>query len=119
MDAVYVWRLLEYPEQHGRLCYKVGVTSERLGIERIEYVGRFSGYTPVDVRVFNTGRAVEAETLLMALGESAQLTGFSGATECRLFTPDEYRQALAICRNAGAEIEVKAEADTHIKDAPS
>jgi len=106
MDAIYIWRLKEYAEHHGRLCFKVGVTSNRRGIARIEEVGRKSPYTPVDIRLFSVDDAMAVESLLKQVGEWSQLTGFDGATECRLFTPLEYQRALTICMDGGTEIDI-------------
>ena len=106
MDVLYVWRLVEYPEQNGRRCYKVGLTSVRLGAQRIREVERASGFTAVDIRLFKCDRAAKTETALLKIGETAQLSGFTGATECRLFGPEEYEEAISICMAAGTEIKI-------------
>ncbi len=53
--------------------------------------------------------AAATHSLLKEVGEWSQLTGFSGATECRLFTPEEYREAIQICMSAGTEIDIATE----------
>lgn len=107
-DAVYIWQLKEHPEQRGRLCYKVGITSIRLGMKRINHVAKVSGFTPVGIRIFHADNTNQTEEQLLAIGKSAKFTSFSGATECRLYTLDEYRQAISICIAAGIEIEIES-----------
>lgn len=77
-DSVYVW----YKKISENLYkVKVGVTSQRLGLERIRFVSKKSGIIP-DV-VWNAGcsKALRAEEVLKKMGTDAGLEGFSGCTE--------------------------------------
>lgn len=89
-NCVYIWKV------SGRNIYKVGVTSERLGEERIYSVSRKSGLPAEGIIISKSGRALEAEKELMKIGLSANFHGFNGSSEFRVFSDNDYKKAYRI-----------------------
>jgi len=78
-DSVYIWvsdRIV-----NGKLLAKVGVTSERLGIERIKSVSRKSGICAVSIYMMETKKALDVEREIKSKYPQAGITGFNGCTE--------------------------------------
>ena len=88
-DVIYIWRANGV--QHlGRSVYKIGVTSARLGAERIRYVSNASGFTPTIVRLAKvTEKASWIERRLLRIGQDPGFTDFDGCTEFRALTDHE------------------------------
>lgn len=97
-DAIYIWRAVGQ-HYNGNPIYKIGVTSARLGTQRIEQVAKDSGFEfdliccePV------TCKATELERKLHILGEDPQLAGFNGCTEFRALSDSAlYAAVTLIC----------------------
>lgn len=91
-DVVYIWG-----ENLGNnwLC-KVGVTSERLGMERIESVSQKSGVVCEFSIIAKSSCALIAEKFLKKLGEDSLLNGFNGSTEFRILNNSELTMASEI-----------------------
>lgn len=95
-DAIYIWRAVGQ-HYNGNPVYKIGVTSARLGTERIETVARRSGFEydliccePV------TCKATDLERKLHLLGEDPKLTGFDGCTEFRALSDSALYAAISM-----------------------
>ena len=95
-NAIYIWRSVgEY--FNGKPVYKVGVTSERLGVKRINQVAKRSGRKAEIVTLEETNcQATIVETLLKNIGDNPNWTGFDGATEFRAFSLSELQEAKMI-----------------------
>src|SRR5574343_589881 len=98
-DTIYIWRAVGQ-HYNGHPVYKIGVTSARLGVRRIEEVARDSGFEfdliccePVACK------ATELERKLHLLGEDPQFTGFNGATEFRALSDSALYAAISMICN--------------------
>ena len=91
-DCVYIWK----PDGFDDL-YKIGVTSKRLGVKRIEYV---AGNNGMDVDLFymrNTPDALRKEKEMLSLGRAATFSNdFNGFSEFRHLTDGEFLECLRI-----------------------
>jgi hypothetical protein len=88
-DAIYIWRANGI-QHHGRNVYKIGVTSARLGDQRIVKVAKSSGFSPKVLRLAKvTEKARFIESKLLEMGQAPGFTGFDGCTEFRALTDDE------------------------------
>ena len=103
-NAIYIWRAVGQV-YNGNPVYKIGVTSARLGIRRIEEVAKLSGFefeliscTPVQCK------ATELESKLHLLGENPHFVGFGGCTEFRALTDSAMLVAIGLI-NSVAEYE--------------
>ncbi len=99
-DAIYIWRAVG---QHHNGCpvYKIGVTSSRLGLWRVERVANKAGFEfdliccePV------TCKATDLERKLHILGEDPGYTGFDGATEFRALSDSALYAAITLICSA-------------------
>ena len=99
-DTVYIWRAVS-ERYNGNPVYKIGITSARLGKQRITEVTRASGSkAELIVMAEIPGQAVEIEAKLLSMGGSPGYTGFCGATEFRALSDNELNKALSIIRTA-------------------
>lgn len=99
-DTVYIWKVVGH-QHNGLGIYKIGVTSFRLGLDRIKRVSQLSKMRFEVValeRVGSSACSIEAE--LLRLGCSPGLSGFCGATEFRVLTQRELDLALFILQNS-------------------
>ena len=101
-DAIYIWRAVGQ-HYNGNPVYKIGVTSARLGIDRIVTVARRSGFEfdliccePVACK------ATDLERKLHLLGEDPQFTGFDGCTEFRALSDGALYAAVTMISNVTA-----------------
>jgi hypothetical protein len=95
-DTIYLWRANDITH-NGMNVYKVGITSARLGDQRIAHVADVSGFTPTIVRlrkVTESARLIERR--LLEMGQDPGFTGFGGCTEFRAFTDDEVQFVIFI-----------------------
>ena len=95
-DAIYIWRAVgQY--FNGHPVYKVGVTSARMGVRRVEQVARASGFE-FDLICCEAvqGKATDLERKLLILGESPGFVGFDGCTEFRALSDSALYAAITI-----------------------
>ena len=98
-DAIYIWRAVGQ-HYNGNPVYKIGVTSARLGTERIAFVANKSGFEfdliccePVACK------ATDLEAKLLIIGEDPGYTGFNGATEFRALSDSALYAAVSLICN--------------------
>lgn len=99
-DTIYIWRALgQY--FNGDPVYKIGVTSSRLGHDRINQVAKGSGFEfELVCSEKVAGKASMIETKLLCLGANPQYTGFNGASEFRSLSPSALDAAIQIIQLA-------------------
>jgi hypothetical protein len=98
-DVVYIWKVEDIHN-----LYKVGVTSKRLGLERIQYVSAKSGLTPSWVKLFYTPSAVDVEKQVLCFGRPFRFEDkFSGYTEFVNLTSEELNLCLSIMEAENAK----------------
>jgi hypothetical protein len=102
-DAVYIWQAVnEY--YNGNPVYKIGITSARLGKQRIIEGAWSSGSkAKLIVMVKVLDKAVEVESELLTFGDNPSYTGFCGSTEFRALSDNELGKALVILRSVCSE----------------
>ena len=102
-DAIYIWRAVGH-RYGGEDVYKIGVTSARLGDQRIDQVARKAGIE-ADVVILKAvpGKASDLEGELLRLGEDPQYVGMDGATEFRALSEEDVEQALEMIEGFCAE----------------
>jgi hypothetical protein len=95
-DAIYIWRAVGH-RHNGKDVYKIGVTSTRLGDQRIQTVANVID-TEADIVILKAveGRATDVERELHKVGDDPQYVGMDGATEFRAMDEDELAQAVAL-----------------------
>lgn len=94
-DVVYIWKVF------GQDIYKIGKSSSRLKKRRLRYVERKSGLTIEEYHLFVVGDAKQVECLLLQVGSRYEFeTKFSGSTEFRTLTKDEYKKCLEILEHS-------------------
>lgn len=86
-DVVYLWVAEEKID--GKNLVKVGVTSKRLGKERVSSVSRKSGINVKRLLEINTDKALEIEGSIKRENESAGLSGFNGCSEFMIIGDQE------------------------------
>jgi hypothetical protein len=91
-DVVYLWHA------EGDI-FKVGITSENLGDQRIYDVAKAAGYTPEIVVLQNVGtlraKQIEAEVLKLG-GRVSFKSDFSGSSEFRHFSRLELNKGIEL-----------------------
>ena len=88
-DSVYIW--VSDKIEKGKYLAKVGVTSKRLGFERIKSVSRKSGIRAAAIYMMDTSRALDVEREIKSKYPKAGLTGFNGCTEFISITGKELK----------------------------
>ena len=91
-DVVYLW----FAEAD---IYKVGVTSENLGDQRIHDVAKDAGFMAEIIVLENVGtvRAKQIESQLLKIGKPVSLIrSFPGASEFRHFSSDDLVKAIEL-----------------------
>jgi len=98
-DAIYLWM-----DNHTG-AFKVGVTSGRLGCDRIHHVanvGDISDYTIIRCIHLPEGiKATDIETQLLKLGDETEHDNFDGCTEFRYLSDDELNEAIELIDQQG------------------
>lgn len=95
-DAVYF-----YEFEYARITlYKIGLTSVRLGDERIKYVMKEAGYQPSNIFIWRVDNAREIERRMLEVGTQQEFYSGHGSTEMRILTPEQVRRVLRIAQNA-------------------
>ena len=99
-DAVYIWRAIN-ERYNGNPVYKIGITSARLGKQRITE-GAWSSGSKAELIVMAKmpGKAVEVEAELLTLGDNPGYSGFCGSTEFRALSDNDLDKSLAIIQSA-------------------
>ena len=94
-DVIYIWKAVG-ETYRGEQLYKVGVTSERLGSDRISQVANLHNMFPeLIVSQVVSKRASKLEKKLLMLGENPDFSpGLDGYSEFRAFTETELSAAL-------------------------
>lgn len=102
-DAVYIWRAVN-ERYNGNPVYKIGITSARLGQQRI-IEGAWSSGSKAELIIMTKvpDKAVEVERELLAMGDNPGYTGFCGSTEFRALSDAELHKALSIIRTFSNE----------------
>lgn len=91
-DAIYIWGFWRAEQ----LICKFGVTSQRLGSTRIDYVSKRGGL-PVHFYILAKSKnAHQWEALVKEIGGAANLGKFSGSTEFRKITNQELTRAYEV-----------------------
>ena len=98
-DTIYLWRAIgQY--FNSEPIYKIGMTSKRLGTQRIKEVAKEQGFKYGIIAIMETaGKATKIEKKLLGLGETPRLTG-NGSTEFRSLNNQELKMALFIIKTA-------------------
>ena len=97
-DTVYVWKAPgEY--YNGKPVYKLGITSERLGEQRIRQVN--SGAEIVILQAV-TGKATDHEKILHILGDDPKYVTGDGRTEFRALSDSELNEAIQYIQEVAA-----------------
>lgn len=90
-DVVYLWKVKGCP------VYKIGVTSKRLGDRRIRYVCRKGNLECEESHLVEVKDAALVEKALLSYGRPFEFgKPFSGSTEFRNLTDQEYRECLRL-----------------------
>lgn len=93
-DAFYIWRVDGY-EWLGHPVYKFGITSARLGLNRIHGCARLNRVKAVDIQLFQTDIAKEWEKLFLDMFTVIPDIGFeNGKTELRACCPKAVQQLV-------------------------
>lgn len=93
-DSIYIW---EAKEQYfkGRPVYKLGVTSERLGMRRIKEVAKAQGFDyELIILAKVKGETFYLEQLLLSFGDNPLFIDGDGKTEFRALSEEELMEAL-------------------------
>ena len=94
-DVVYIWR------DAGTDLHKVGVTSARIGEQRIDICSSHNGMDPRIVFMLKVSDARAVESKLLELGTDPELdSSIDGYTEFRRLTDAELGQAVSIAYEA-------------------
>ena len=102
-DAVYIWRAVN-ERYNGNPVYKIGITSARLGKQRIIEGAWSSGSkAKLVIMAHAPGKAVDIETKLLDMGDNPGYSGFCGSTEFRALSDSELNKALSIIRTSSNE----------------
>ena len=102
-DAVYIWKA-GGASYLGESVYKIGVTSARLGMNRIRTVEKESEFTATIIAMVKVnGRATAVEKKLLALGQDPKYIEFNGSSEFRAMSDAQLQQALDILNQHAVE----------------
>ena len=100
-DAIYLWR--SDIKVDGNWVYKVGLTSHRLGEDRIRKVATAAGTTAkILILCKTTCNAIHVERLIKKFGTRPTLKWFNGYKEFRVMTAAQVRQVMAIIKQHAA-----------------
>jgi hypothetical protein len=90
-NIIYIWKVVGVKN-----LYKIGITSDRLGEERIHYVAKVQGMQASIEIIARVENALVLETKLLLLGKPADHLQGHGRTEFRFLTSAQLKQALKI-----------------------
>jgi hypothetical protein len=95
-DSIYIWRAVDMVS-NGMPVYKIGVTSARLGRQRIEQVAAASGIEAEVILLEKLStKASVVEKKLLSLGSPVEIGSFNGASEFRAMSPAALDAALSV-----------------------
>ncbi len=94
-NCLYIWKMVDEKWNDIQL-YKIGVTSVRLGKDRIKQGSTYCGFKADIVIMKAMDNALKIEKHLLTFGINPHFTGFSGSTEVRALTEDELTEMLAL-----------------------
>lgn len=98
-NAIYIWRAVGQV-YNGNPVYKIGVTSARLGVRRIEQVAKGVGFEfEVICCEAVQCKASDLEKKLLILGEDPRFSGFDGCTEFRALSDSALYAAISLICN--------------------
>jgi len=102
-DAIYIWRAIG-ETFNGMSIYKIGLTSARLGTQRIEQVCR-RGDMQAEIIILAqvTGLASQLEAQLLTIGTNPGFSSFNGSSEFRAMTDEQLAQAVRLVSEAAQE----------------
>ena len=98
-NVIYIWRAVG-ERFNGEKVYKVGVTSERLGDDRMDHVAGRSGFVSELVTKRTVVKASVVEKKLLRIGSSPGYVGINGGSEFRAMRPAQLREALGVINAA-------------------
>lgn len=91
-DCIYIWKPSGFQD-----LYKIGITSKRLGVARIEYVSRSFGFEVDLLYIKGTDNALKKEKEMLLLGTPAKMNkSLNGFSEFRHLTHNQFRDCLRI-----------------------
>lgn len=97
-NVVYIWKVKGSP------VYKIGITSKRLNDRRIRYVCRKGDLECEEAHLVEVEDAVLVERALLSYGRPFEFgKPFSGSTEFRNLTNQEYEECLRLLYNKKVE----------------
>ncbi len=94
-DIIYLWKAKEIYFQK-KPVYKIGITSKRLGTERIKTVSLTSGFDFEILLFRNSKRAKYLESQMLKIGDIPDFEKFDGCTEFRALDDLELKFVLEI-----------------------
>jgi len=95
-DIIYIWKVNDL-FHNKKQVYKVGITSKRLGANRIHFVAQGMKCNYDIIIMSNTiCKASKVESKLLKLGDNPNIIGVNGSTELRAFTSTELQKCLNI-----------------------
>lgn len=83
-NTIYIWEAVGHYGLDGSKIYKIGITSWRLGHNRIKSVSSQASINAKIIRLIKTDNALEIEKKLLRYGENAGFKGFGGFSEFRI-----------------------------------
>lgn len=97
-NAVYIWRAVG-AWFNGKQVFKIGITSQRLGLERIMRTAK-RDKLEVDLRLLVPCEdAASVEKAMLAYGDDPKLRVTDGFTEFRALSEDEYDAVMRIAKS--------------------
>ena len=102
-DAIYIWRAIG-ETFNGMSIYKIGLTSARLGTQRIEQVCK-AGNMQAEIIILAqvSGLASQLESQLLEIGTDPGFSRFDGSTEFRAMTDEQLAQAVRLVSEAAVQ----------------
>lgn len=97
-DTIYIWRAVDQ-WFNGKPVFKIGITSQRCGRDRIIKVARkWKFEVEVVCLEYVNGRATDVEKILHTLGDNPEFLNTDGWSEFRALDESELAAALTIIR---------------------
>ena len=93
---MYIWTSDDMGKYNDKRLYKIGITSSRLGDDRIHRVAAKKGMKANIVAFMKVSgiKATSLEKTILSMGDDPELRGFDGATEIRAMTNDDIKNAI-------------------------
>ncbi|AUR95685.1 hypothetical protein NVP1210O_63 [Vibrio phage 1.210.O._10N.222.52.C2] len=104
LNVIYMWEAVGF-KHNKKQVYKVGVTSKRLGDERVYICASRSGCDVDGLVMAECESATNVESELLKIGDNPKYIGHDGASEFRAMSDTEYSNAYkVIYENAKSHI---------------